>query len=110
MAEIKRAQQLDPLSAVIGKDVGNVYVLLGDLNSAVTEYKKAIELDPNFPRAHGELGSDYLQLGQEHEPLDECTGELNCPAGERVAELSRIRLRSGRKACGGRDGIKRPGR
>src|SRR5262249_43726649 len=49
MTEIKRAQQSDPLSPIIGVNVGNLHILLeGDLNAAVAEYKKVIELDQNF--------------------------------------------------------------
>ncbi len=72
MTEIKRAQQLDPLSPIINVNVGNLYILLnGDVNAAVGEYKKAIELDPNFPRAHEDLGAAYLRLGRGPEAIAE---------------------------------------
>ena len=48
-AEIKRAQQLDPLSSITTINVGDLYALKGDLNSAIEEYKKIIDLDPSFP-------------------------------------------------------------
>ena len=72
MAEMKRAQQLDPLSSIINTNVGNLYFLLnGDLNAAIAEYKKVIELDPDFPRAHEDLGVAYLKLGRGHEAIAE---------------------------------------
>jgi serine/threonine-protein kinase len=71
MAEIKRAQQLDPLSAVITANVGNHYFGRGDLNAAVEEYKKAIELNPNLGLAHSFLGLTYQKQGREQEAMAE---------------------------------------
>ena len=70
-AEIKRAQQLDPLSPIISANAGNLYVLKGYLNPAIEEFKKVIELDPNFPIAHDFLGCAYLRQGHEQEALAE---------------------------------------
>jgi TolB-like protein/Tfp pilus assembly protein PilF len=67
MAEAKRAQQLDPLSAPIATNVGNHHFWKGDLNAASEEYKKAIELNPNSGLAHSFLGVLYLKQGREEE-------------------------------------------
>ena len=71
MAEAKRAQQLDPLSAVIAANVGNHYYGRGDLNAASEEYKKAIELNPNLGLARSFLGLTYLKQGREQEAMVE---------------------------------------
>jgi TolB-like protein/Flp pilus assembly protein TadD len=71
MAEIKRAQRLDPLSPIISANAGNLYVLEGNLNTAIEEFKKVIELDPNFPIAHDFLGCAYLKQGREQEAMAE---------------------------------------
>jgi len=71
MAEAKRAQQLDPLSAVIAANVGNHYYVRGDLNAASEEYKKAIELNPNLGLARSFLGLTYLKQGREQEAMVE---------------------------------------
>jgi serine/threonine-protein kinase len=71
MAEVKRAQQLDPLSAVIAANVGNHYYGRGDLNAASEEYKKAIELNPNLGLARSFLGLTYLKQGREQEAMVE---------------------------------------
>ena len=71
MAEIKRAQQLDPLSPIISANAGNLYVLKGDLNPAIEEFKKVIELDPNFPIARDFLGCAYLKQGHQQEAIAE---------------------------------------
>jgi TolB-like protein/Tfp pilus assembly protein PilF len=71
MAEIKRAQQLDPLSPIISTNDGSLYILTGDLNTAVEKLTKVIELDPSFPIAHDFLGWAYLKQGREQEAIAE---------------------------------------
>jgi len=71
MAEANRAQQLDPLSAVIAANVGNHYYWRGDLNAASEEYKKAIELNPNLGLARSFLGLTYLKQGRAQEAMVE---------------------------------------
>jgi len=71
MAEIKRAQELDPLSPVISDQLATYYFLKGDLNAGIEQCRKNIELNPNYPRAHGHLGWAYLKLGREREAMAE---------------------------------------
>jgi len=54
--EIKRAEELDPLSLVIINNVAENYVDRRDLNSATRECQRMIDLDPNFWAAHQTLG------------------------------------------------------
>jgi len=54
--EIKRAEELDPLSLVIINNVAENYVDRRDLNSATRECQRMIDLDPNFWATHQTLG------------------------------------------------------
>src|SRR5262249_44608678 len=56
MSEIKRAQGLDPLSPIIGANAAFAYLLKNDLNSAIAQDKKVLELDPNFWVARSDMG------------------------------------------------------
>jgi adenylate cyclase len=89
MAEIKCAQQLDPLSPIISVNVGNQYLLKGDLDAGTEEYKKVIELDPNFPRALDDLGYAYLKQGREQEAIVELrkAAEVSGRASEELSYL-----------------------
>ena len=49
--ELRKAQELDPLSPVIAVSMGNAYAVLGRYVDANGEVRKALELDPAFPRA-----------------------------------------------------------
>jgi serine/threonine protein kinase/tetratricopeptide (TPR) repeat protein len=64
LAEEKRAQELDPLSPVISKNIGTILYYAGHYEEAIAHYLRALELDPNFARTHFYLGLAYEQTGQ----------------------------------------------
>jgi len=64
LAEIKRAQELDPLSPIIADDLLIIYFLQGDYRAADAEAARVIEISPNFPDAHLQLGKVYLAEGR----------------------------------------------
>lgn len=71
LAEDKRAQQLDPLSLVINANLGLGYLLNGDVNSAIEQSRKVIELNPNYASGRSILGLAYLRQGSNAEALAE---------------------------------------
>jgi DNA-binding winged helix-turn-helix (wHTH) protein/TolB-like protein/Flp pilus assembly protein TadD len=56
IAEIKRAQELDPLSLAIMADAGEIYYFARRADASVEQLRKAVDMDPNFVRAHFLLG------------------------------------------------------
>lgn len=60
-AEADLALQDDPLSLIIGTNAGWTLSLAGKSDQAIEILKKAIEIDPGFPRAHYRLGRVYEQ-------------------------------------------------
>jgi TolB-like protein/DNA-binding winged helix-turn-helix (wHTH) protein/Tfp pilus assembly protein PilF len=61
LIEISKARELDPLSLIIIDNVGEIRSWYGEYDQAIQEYQKALELDPNFWRAHLDLGVAYEQ-------------------------------------------------
>ncbi|MES2393538.1 MAG: winged helix-turn-helix domain-containing protein [Acidobacteriota bacterium] len=61
--EIHQAQKLDPLSLIIGTNVGWVEYLSRDYVGARRDLEKVLELDPNFTRARTRLGMVELATG-----------------------------------------------
>jgi serine/threonine-protein kinase len=59
LSEIKRAQELDPLSLIINVNLGRVLYTMGQYDSAIEQYKNTLALDQNFPWAHLFLASVY---------------------------------------------------
>jgi TolB-like protein/tetratricopeptide (TPR) repeat protein len=61
LAEVRRAQELDPLSLVINTNVGWGLIIKGQYDEAVAQLRKTIEMDANFYYARYILGQ-ALQL------------------------------------------------
>ncbi len=98
--EILRAQQLDPLSLIISHTVGGVLLDAREYDQAIEQYKKTLEIDPNFPLTHEYLALAYGGKGR----YEEAVAELNraiALAGRRsvyVANLGYIHALSGKTA------------
>jgi serine/threonine-protein kinase len=61
-AEILRAERLDPLNLVISMDVGlTCYYAAGDYDKAIEQYRRVLELDPDFYLAHLYLGLAHVR-------------------------------------------------
>jgi len=68
-AMIRRAQELDPLSSVIGVNISRLYQLQNNHAASVENSLKIIELDPNFGPAYEYLALSYLKQGRNAEAL-----------------------------------------
>ena len=85
LAELRKAQSLDPLSLIINADLAEALVIAHSSDEAIQQSRKTIEIDPGFALAHTQLGQAYLQK--------------NMPA-EAIAELQKaVQLSSGGPAC-----------
>lgn len=71
LTEAKRAEIVDPLSLTVATDIGLISYLAGHTDEAIDSIKKAIDIDPNFCRAHFRLGNAYLQKDMDREALAE---------------------------------------
>jgi serine/threonine-protein kinase len=69
LAEIKRAQSLDPLSLIINAVVGDTYIKGRQYDLAIDQLHKTIEMDKNFILAHRYLGKAYLEKGMYNEAI-----------------------------------------
>ncbi|MDA2914099.1 tetratricopeptide repeat protein, partial [Acidobacteriia bacterium AH_259_A11_L15] len=61
IAEIKRAQELDPLSVIISRNVAAILWHARRYDEAIEKAEKALQLDPDFAATHAILGSAYLE-------------------------------------------------
>ena len=62
--EVHKAQSLDPLSSMIATNVGWVYYLNRQYSEAEQAFRKVLEVDPGFVRAHTRLGITLLTEGK----------------------------------------------
>jgi tetratricopeptide (TPR) repeat protein len=56
IAELKRAQDLDPLSLIINADLGEAYIWARQYEKAIEQLRKTIEMNQSFYYAHWPLG------------------------------------------------------
>jgi TolB-like protein/Flp pilus assembly protein TadD len=105
LADIERAQEVEPLAPLRRNDLAMCYNWLRRYDDAISEARKALELEPRFAFFHSELGLSYIekkmyaqaiaQLQQEidHEPGRlRASGLLGCAYAKagRLAEAHRV--------------------
>jgi|HubBroStandDraft_2_1064218.scaffolds.fasta_scaffold00046_8 TolB-like protein/DNA-binding winged helix-turn-helix (wHTH) protein/Tfp pilus assembly protein PilF len=64
LVQIRKAQELDPLSAVIATDMGKELYFARRYDEAILELRRALELDPNFTSAHNWISDSFLEKGE----------------------------------------------
>ena len=103
IAQQKRAQELEPLSLFINKNLGTILFYARQFDQAVQQYRETLELDPSFSQAHFFLGLAYEGLGRYDDAITEfetamaaarentvmlgALGRTYARAGERVRAL-----------------------
>jgi TolB-like protein/DNA-binding winged helix-turn-helix (wHTH) protein/Tfp pilus assembly protein PilF len=73
MLEIRRAQEIDPLSPVINATVGERLLYAREYDQAVDQLRKTLEIDPDFFLARYLLALTYEQKGMYREAIAELT-------------------------------------
>jgi serine/threonine-protein kinase len=64
IAEIEKAEAIDPLSLIINTDHGEFFYFSRQPDEAIRQLDKAIDMDPGYVRAHFLLGRALVQKGQ----------------------------------------------
>src|SRR5262245_7545210 len=89
---------LDPLSPNLGDDLGWAYYYLHRPADTISQQRKTLEIDPNFPLAHISLGLAYEQDGDLDAAAAEY-GKAHDLAHLDVAHLARIHAKRGDAAA-----------
>lgn len=79
IAELKRAQEMDPLSLLVPALIGWTNYFARRFDDAIEHYLPILEMDPEFMVGHWFLGEALIELGRNEEGVAEL---------ERAAELS----------------------
>jgi TolB-like protein/Tfp pilus assembly protein PilF len=75
IAELKRAQELDPLSLIVKTDLGFAYFFARQYDAAFSEYQKVLAVNPSFAPAHWVLHQYYFER------------EMYGPAADEMAQV-----------------------
>jgi len=99
LAEMRRAQELDPLSLIINANLGKAYFNARRYDEAIQQLRKTVEIDQSFFVAHHYLGSAYAIKGNFSEALAEYqkARQLNPDDPHVVALLARLYAVSGKR-------------
>jgi len=99
IAEMKKAQNLDPLSLIINADLAELLLIAHFTDDSIQQSRRTIEMDANFPLAHNQLALAYLQSGRHDEAISELQRAVRLSAGSPTctANLARAFAMSGRR-------------
>jgi tetratricopeptide (TPR) repeat protein len=71
MAQEKRALELDPLSLMTNRNLGDVFFFMRQYDQAIEQYHKTLELDPSFSSGINVLAAAYTQKSMFQEAFAE---------------------------------------
>ena len=71
IAEMRKAENLDPLSLIISADVAEILLVAHLNDEAIAQSRKTVDMDPNFAIAHYELGQAFVEKHSYNEAIAE---------------------------------------
>jgi eukaryotic-like serine/threonine-protein kinase len=96
---LKRAEELDPLSPIIGANLGDAFVYAGRFDQAFEKYRRVLSLDPNFTFGHFTFGWAYYSKKMYPEAITELRKALEMNyQPESKGLLAAALARSGRRS------------
>jgi TolB-like protein/DNA-binding winged helix-turn-helix (wHTH) protein/tetratricopeptide (TPR) repeat protein len=81
VAELRKAENLDPLSLIIRADTADALLIAGYPDGSMQESRKAIVMDPYFAVAHYELGQALVQKQMYREAIAELQKAITFSGG-----------------------------
>ncbi len=100
IVEMRKAENLDPLSLIINADLAELLVLAHVYDESIRQSRKTIEMDPNFALAHNQLAQAYLQIHMYDEAVAELQKavQLSGRSPTCIANLARAFVASGNRS------------
>jgi TolB-like protein/Tfp pilus assembly protein PilF len=81
LAEIKRAEELDPLSPIIGTNLADILLQARRYDEAISQYKRILVRNPDFEYAHVASSRVYGATGRYQEAIAETRTALELNNG-----------------------------
>src|SRR5262249_2660098 len=100
IAEMKKAQSLDPLSLIINSDLAELLLIAHSYDESIQQSRRTIEMDPGFGAAHQHLGQAYLQKRMFEQAIAQLQKAVELSGGSpaSTANLARAYAGSGRRS------------
>ncbi|HEX8881866.1 MAG TPA: tetratricopeptide repeat protein [Candidatus Acidoferrum sp.] len=99
ITEMKKAQNLDPLSLIINADLAELLLIAHSYDESIEQSRKTIEMDPNFGLAHNQLAQAYLQKQNTGEAISELQKAIRLSGDSPTctANLARAYTKAGKR-------------
>jgi len=104
LAEMRKAENLDPLSLIINSDLAELLLIAHSYDESIQQSRKTLEMDPNFALAHNQLGQAYLQKQMYDPAIAELEKAVQLSAGSPTCEANLARAYA---ASGSRSGAEK---
>ena len=88
--ESQIARELDPVALVLIQGAGDHFLLLRQYDKAIAEFRKALDMDPNFVGAHEDLSLAYFGKGMKEESITEREQEAMLDGERDLADAMKI--------------------
>jgi TolB-like protein/DNA-binding winged helix-turn-helix (wHTH) protein/Tfp pilus assembly protein PilF len=100
IVEMRKAENLDPLSLIINADLAELLALAHSYDESIRQSRKTIEMDPNFALAHSQLAQAYLQKHMYDEAVAEMQIAVRLSANSPtcIANLARADVAAGKRS------------
>ena len=98
LVEMRKAENLDPLSLIINADLAEFLLLTHSYDESVKQGRKIIEMDSTFAIGHKQLGDAYLLKQMDKDAVAELQGAVRLSGGSPIciADLARAYVASGK--------------
>jgi tetratricopeptide (TPR) repeat protein len=98
LVEMRKAENLDPLSLIINSDLAEFLLLTHSYDESIKQSRKIIEMDPAFAIGHKQLGDAYLLKQLDKEAVAELQKAVGLSGGTPIciADLARAYVASGK--------------
>jgi len=99
ISEMKKGQNLDPLSLIINADLAELLLIARSYDESIEQSRKTIEMDPNFGLAHNQLAQAYLQKQNTDEAISELQKAIRLSGDSPTctANLARAYAKAGKR-------------
>jgi TolB-like protein/DNA-binding winged helix-turn-helix (wHTH) protein/Flp pilus assembly protein TadD len=100
VSEMRKAENLDPLSLIINADLAELLLIAHFPDESIQRSRKTMEMDPGFALAHNQLGQAYLEKHLFVEAIAELQKAVQLSGGSptSLTNLARAYAASNRQA------------
>jgi len=88
IAEMRKAESLDPLSLIISADMADVLLVARRYDESIQQSRKTIEMDPRFGVAHYQLAQALAQKHMHQEAIAEFQSAIGFSGGNKTFTAS----------------------